>query len=133
MANDEQNLENVDFDDILDHWQNKEKGRYRLEGDSGVRNFEQLTKDIGYDQGIEHFLADNPGAIETLLEFISEWSQKSGIEWKQNLANACDYTPEEEENFTDTAEYSNMATDATLDQQEELTQRTIDTLNKFGL
>lgn len=87
------NLENEDFDDILDHWQNQGKGRYRWEGDSGVRNFEELTKAIGYDQGIDQFLADNPGAIETLLEWIAEHAEKGGIEWKENLAKACDYDP----------------------------------------
>jgi hypothetical protein len=89
-------IEDTCFDDILDHWQKQGKGRYRFEGDTGVRNFEQLVKDIGYDQGIEHFLADNPGAIETLLEWITDNAEKGGIEWKINLADNCDYQEEDE-------------------------------------
>jgi hypothetical protein len=90
-------MADTDFNDILDHWQKQGKGRYRFEGDTGVRNFEQLVKDIGYDQGIENFLADNPGAIETLLEWISEHAEKGGSEWKENLAEACDYQEDEEQ------------------------------------
>lgn len=89
------NLEDTDFDDILDTWQDRKPGRFRWEGDSGVRNFEQLVSDLGYDQGIENFLADNPGAIETLLNWISEHAEKGGSEWKENLAKACDYDDEE--------------------------------------
>ena len=90
-----------DFNDILDHWQKQGKGRYRWEGDSGVRNFEQLTKDIGYDQGIEHFLADNPGAIEALLEWIADNAEKGGIEWKIDLADNCNYEDQEPEDDED--------------------------------
>jgi len=87
-------LENTDFDDILDQWCQKHPYGYRWEGDAGVRNFEQLTKDLGYDYGIENFLADNPGAIETLLTWISEHAEKGGSEWKENLAKSCDYEEE---------------------------------------
>lgn len=90
-------MANADFNDILEHWQDKAPGRHRWEGDSGVRNFEQLVKDMGYDYGIENFLADNPGAIETLLEWIADHAEKGGIEWKINLADNCDYQEEEEE------------------------------------
>ena len=90
------NLEDTDFDDILDHWQKKKKHGYRWEGETGVSNFENLTKDIGYGQGIEEFLADNPGAVEKLLEFILEHAENGGSEWKTNLAKACDYEPDEE-------------------------------------
>lgn len=135
MANDEQNLENVDFDDILDKWQNSRKGGYRWEGDAGVRNFEELTKAIGYDQGIEHFLADNPGAIEGLLEFISEYAEKSGSEWKENLAEACDYQPEIEETDDDViiTEGDTIVIKPKNDEKSSLTQHTEDILKKFGL
>jgi hypothetical protein len=95
------NLEDTDFDDILDTWSNCQRHSYRWEGETGVRNFEQLVKDIGYDQGIENFLADNPGAIETLLNWISEHAEKGGSEWKENLAKSCDYKPEDEETDED--------------------------------
>lgn len=95
MSN-ESSFEDEDFDDILDHWCQRHPHGYRWEGESGVRNFEQLTKDIGYRQGIEEFLADNPGAIETLLEWISEWSEK-GTGWKTKLAEACNYESKEDE------------------------------------
>ena len=87
------NIKDTDFDEIFDHWRSKKRHGHHWEGDTGVRNFEDLTKDIGYDQGIDQFLADNPGAIETILEWIAEHAEKGGIEWKENLAKACDYDP----------------------------------------
>lgn len=98
-------FEQEDFDDILDHWQSQRPRRYHFEGESGVQNLEQLVKDIGYDNGIEEFLADNPGAMEALVNWISEWADK-GTEWKTKLAEASGYEPEtndEEEDDTKTS------------------------------
>lgn len=86
-----------DFEDILNHWQNQQPGRHHFEGERGVRNLEQLVKDIGYDNGIEEFLADNQGAMEVIVEWISEWAEKGGIDWKINLADNSNYEPEDDE------------------------------------
>ena len=83
-------FEREDFNDILEHWQNQKPGRWHFEGESGVRHLEQLVSDLGYDQGIEEFLADNSGAMQAIVEWITEWADR-GTEWKENLAKACNY------------------------------------------
>jgi len=60
------------------------------EGESGVRNLEQLVETLGYGQGfmrnraIEDFLTDNPGAVEAVLNFIGEWVERND-EWAEAL------------------------------------------------
>lgn len=42
-----------------------------FEGESGLKRFEEtILKEIGYNN-VQEFLADNPGAIRELLNFIS--------------------------------------------------------------
>ena len=61
-----------------------------VEGESGVRNLEQLVETLGYGEGfmrnraIEDFLTDNPGAVEAVLQFIGEWVERNN-EWAERL------------------------------------------------
>ena len=57
---------------------------YSFEGDRGVRRFEMMVNDIGDYKDIREFLADNPGAMEKLVEFVEQWSERND-EWKTNL------------------------------------------------
>jgi hypothetical protein len=66
-------------------------GRMRTEGATGVRNLEKICRDLGYAQGefvgqhyIANFLADNPGAVELLFEFIQNGVEQNE-EWQENL------------------------------------------------
>ena len=76
------------------------KRMWNLEGESGVRKLETLVEDLGYGQGfmrnraIEEFLADNPGAMEAVLVFVSEWVDRN-TEWEDALEEVVG--PEEEE------------------------------------
>ena len=52
----------------------------RFEGESGMDNLERVMNKCGYKEtglkngsAVEAFLADNPGAIEKLLEFVEEY------------------------------------------------------------
>ena len=83
-----------DNDELFDKYIEKEyQGHFRMEGTAGVRNFEKLCKDLGYDDGqfigqhyIANFLADNPDAIEKLFEFIAEGvSNPYNTEWAEAL------------------------------------------------
>ena len=57
---------------------------HSFEGYSGVRRLETLINDIGdYSSSVE-FLADNSGAIDGIVEFIQQWSERNA-EWKQRL------------------------------------------------
>ena len=53
------------------------------EGERGVKNLETVCEVLGYGEGfmrnraIEDFLTDNPGAVEALFEFISEWAVRN--------------------------------------------------------
>ena len=61
-----------------------------VEGESGVRNLEQLCETLGYGQGymrgraIEEMLADNPGAVEAVAQFLAEWAVRN-TEWNAAL------------------------------------------------
>lgn len=56
---------------------------WSFEGDSGVRRFGKLVKDMGDYNSIEEFLADNSGAIQAVIEWMG--TQRSP-EWKENMA-----------------------------------------------
>ena len=63
---------------------------FRLEGEQGVRNLEQMCETLGYGSGfmrgraIEEMLADNPGAVEAVVEFLADWAVRN-TEWNSAL------------------------------------------------
>jgi len=64
---------------------------YNLEGTDGVRKLDDLCADLGYTRGqfiganpIMNFLADNPGAMRSIVEFIGDWIGRNE-EWQDNL------------------------------------------------
>ncbi len=91
-----------DIDELFDNYIQREfDGYFRTEGTSGVRNLEELCDALGYGEGqfvgrhyIANFLADNPGAIEVLFEFIQNGVNNSS-EWQEAL-DLESYADEEE-------------------------------------
>jgi hypothetical protein len=59
---------------------------YSFESDSGVRRFKKLIQEVCGYGSLEEFLADNPGAINSLVEFIDEWVPRND-EWQNNITN----------------------------------------------
>ena len=63
---------------------------FRMEGEQGVRNLETMCEHLGYGQGymrgraIEEMLADNPGAVEAVAQFLAEWAVRN-TEWNAAL------------------------------------------------
>jgi hypothetical protein len=63
---------------------------FSFEGDRGVKNLTRIVEVLGYGKGfmrgraLEEFLADNPAAIEAVVEFIGEWSERNS-EWNDAL------------------------------------------------
>lgn len=62
---------------------------YNFEGESGLGRFEQVIEAMGYKRDgfrfgdpIQKFLADNPGAITSIIEWIED---NSCEEWEENL------------------------------------------------
>ena len=64
-----------------------------VEGESGVRNLEQLCEVLGYGEGfmsgraLDEFLADNPGAVEAVLNSVGDWVERNG-DWAAALEDA---------------------------------------------
>jgi hypothetical protein len=63
---------------------------FQVEGEAGVRNLENMCERLGYGQGfmrgraIEEMLADNPGAVEAVAEFLANWAVRN-TEWNSAL------------------------------------------------
>ena len=78
----------ADLDDLVDRFM-KDK---RLEGDAGCETLTELVEALGYSRSgfrfgepIERFLSDNPGAIEVLVNWISEQRSEEWVESLQNV------------------------------------------------
>ena len=65
---------------------------FRMEGETGVKNLEQMCETLGYGSGwmrgraIEEMLADNPGAVEAVANFLAEQAVRN-TEWNSALAD----------------------------------------------
>ena len=65
----------------------------RTEGEGGVKQLENVCEVLGYGEGfmrnraIEEFLTDNPGAVEALFQFISEWALRNP-DWNDSMEEA---------------------------------------------
>lgn len=73
--------EGKDLDELIDAWMEKNNA-WRTEGQRGVDNIEKLIRALGY-RNMDGFLEDNPGAIESLFNWIKE---QNVSEWKEALA-----------------------------------------------
>lgn len=90
--------EEKDFGDMFDDY----VSTMRFEGERGVENLEKVCTTLGYPETgyrygspIESFLADNPGCIEAMLEWISEWIEKSP-EWQAAIEAVTEDDDQEE-------------------------------------
>jgi hypothetical protein len=93
--------EEKDFTAVYTEWCDANK-IHRWEGDPGVENLNSLCKAIGYTghqfkfgSPLEHFLSDNPGAIEEIIEWIIEWGENNA-EWKSALESELEEKEEED-------------------------------------
>ena len=88
----------MDFDDLVREWQDTHRV-YSFEGDSGIVSLNSLCAAIGYEghqfrfgSPLEHFLSDNPGACDAMVEWMMEWGNTSP-EWKEKLENTMSEEP----------------------------------------
>jgi hypothetical protein len=93
------------YDVLFEEYMNANHGYNRTEGAPGVRALEQISVDMGYSQGeflnanpILNMLADNPGMIEAIHEFIYQ-AIPYNEEWQEalNLDSYAEEMEEEEE------------------------------------
>jgi hypothetical protein len=61
-------------------------------GGSASRDLDEIFGALGYRQGFDEFIEDNPGAVEALMEWIGSIS-----EFRQKISN--EYSKEEQENL----------------------------------
>ena len=88
-----------DTEDMLQEYMANNR-MFHFDGERGVRNLKQVLTDVcGYkdDWGgvLANFFADNPGATEAVLEWISA---QQVSEWTENLK---ELTASESANLTD--------------------------------
>lgn len=55
---------------------------WHFESDSGVRNITRIAEAIGYKQGLQEMLADNPGMQNAIVEWLM---QQNIQEWTDSL------------------------------------------------
>jgi hypothetical protein len=74
------------FDEYVDH-----KKVYRIEGESALDSFNQIARDLGYEQNgfqygscFEQFIIDNPGCCEVIYNWIADHMNE---DWAQKLAS----------------------------------------------
>ena len=93
--------EEQDFSEMLNTFQNKKK-MFHFEGDSGMARLNELFETLGYGHNfrygspVEHFLSDNSGACEALIEWVAA-NGDYVEEWKENLQGALDDLADDDE------------------------------------
>lgn len=94
-----------DINELFDKYLEDEK-MWNFEGTDGVRNLIDVCDTLGYAKGqfigansIMNFLADNPGAMESILEFIRD-NIDGCPEWQENLMEVAMEDEEDELVFT---------------------------------
>lgn len=79
----------MDADDIMRRWYN-EKRMNSIEGDSGLQKMEELFEACGYGHGmrhgspLEHFLSDNPGACQAIMDWFEEQLEQTP-DWQEGM------------------------------------------------
>ena len=76
--------EEMDADELLDKFMDMNR-MHSFEGSRGVQNLEKLIRVLGY-RSLDDFFSDNSGAIEGVVEWIKEWTDRND-EWKEALRN----------------------------------------------
>jgi hypothetical protein len=85
------NTENeLEFGEVLEQFMDANK-MHHFESESGVRNITRIAEAIGYRQGINEMLADNPGMQQAMIEWLM---QQNVPEWVEALQSEL---PDEDE------------------------------------
>jgi len=75
--------EPVEFGEALEAYMDQEK-MYHFESTSGVRNINRIARTLGYADGLEEMLADNPFLQQALVEALMNYDDSMG-EWTKEL------------------------------------------------
>ena len=100
IIKEEYNSEEEVFERYLDKINFRYEDYYQLQ---------QIIEILGYRQGFQEFFADNPGATEKIIEFISEWTPKNR-EWTEAFQDELDELEEDEEGSEDEEDKRNEIT-----------------------
>ena len=72
------------FEDYLE-----ENKMYHFEGTAGVRNINTIVETLGYRQGLQEFLADNPFVQQAIIDALLSQSNLPE-EWTEKLMDGMD-------------------------------------------
>ena len=73
----------LEFSELLEKYMDQER-MHHFESESGVRNLEKIAKAIGYRQGLNEMLADNPFLQEAIIIALTTFEDRMG-EWTEHL------------------------------------------------
>jgi hypothetical protein len=90
--------ENYENEEVFERYLDKINFRFE-----DYRKLEDIIEILGYRQGFSEFLADNPGAVEKIIEFISEWTPRNR-EWSDAIQDELDQMEEDSEEIEDQEE-----------------------------
>jgi hypothetical protein len=99
-----------DVEDALRWWEDGNQ-YHHWEGERGVNQLEELLNDwLDYDD-LEHFLSDNPGCIESILEFIKKYF---GDKLTKEMQKVADREFMDSLHDTSAAEHKDIPSDANV-------------------
>src|SRR5277367_3873404 len=89
----------MNMNQLIEQWYDENFSNC-IEGFSGVKKLENLCNAIGYEKGdflgqnmaLTNFLADNPGAIEAVIEWIGEQESEN---WEESISATLSKIPSE--------------------------------------
>jgi hypothetical protein len=90
--------ENYENEEVFERY--LDKINFRSED---IHKLQNIIEILGYRQGFQEFFADNPGAVEKVLEFISEWVPRNQ-EWKEAIQDELDQMEEDSEGMENSEE-----------------------------
>lgn len=92
----------MDMSELVDQFMDQEN-IYRMEGEQGIENISRLLEGMGYFEHsfkygsvLEVFLADNPGALQALVDWISDQHIQ---EWQECLESRLEADESDEDEY----------------------------------
>lgn len=100
----EEELNDMSWSEVLEEYQDQNL-MHSFEGDSGMAKLNNFCHDIGYvghqfkyGSPLEHFLSDNPGACEAMMEWVrNQGTDHPDDEWRNNLADMLELSEDDED------------------------------------
>lgn len=93
----------LEFWEIMDEYRQQNR-MGSFEGNSGLGKLNKFFEDLGYSghnyrfgSPLESFLADNPGCIDAMLDWVKDHGDDNDGEWRENLESCLELEKEDDE------------------------------------